>query len=74
MARIFDVVLIAISLGGCAAMTLYKLILMFRYRNDREKLEWLVWTNQVFPKRLHRFMYDEVAGKAEGMPPHHPRP
>ena len=64
MARILDVILILISVGGCVAMLVYKLVLMHRYRNDPAKLQGLVWTDQVFPKRLQRFIYDEDADKA----------
>ena len=57
--------MILISVGGFVAMLVYKLVLMRRYRNDPAKLEGLIWTDQVFPKRLKRFIYDEDADKAE---------
>ena len=64
MARILDLILIVVSVAGFVALLLYKLVLMFRYRDDPAKLQALVWSDQVFPKRLHRFIYDEDADKA----------
>ena len=59
MAKTLDMVLIVITLGGWMAMLVYKLILMHRYRNDRKKLESVAWSDQVFPKRLRKFILDE---------------
>ena len=64
MARILDLILIVVSVAGFLALLIYKLVLMFRYRDDPDKLRALVWTDQVFPKRLQRFIYDEDADKA----------
>lgn len=64
MARILDLILIVISVGGFVALLGYKLVLMSRYRNDPAKLQALVWTDQVFPKRLQRFIYNEDANRA----------
>ena len=68
MARTLDVILIVVCLGGFVAKLVYKLVLMHRYRNDPAKLEGVVWTDQVFPKRLKRFIYDEGAEKTGKIP------
>jgi len=56
--------LIVVSAAGFVALLVYKLVLMFRYRDDPAKLKALVWMDQVFPKRLQRFIYDEDYDKA----------
>lgn len=61
MAKVLDVILIVIGFGVYAALSLYKLILLYRFRNDPAKREALVWTTQVYPKRLTRFILDEDA-------------
>jgi L-asparagine transporter-like permease len=70
MAKMLDLILIVVAVAGFMALSLYKLVLMFRYRNDQDKLRALVSSGQVFPKRLHRFIYDEddaKAGKASAL-------
>ena len=64
MARALDLVLIAVSIVGFLALLVYKLALMYHYRDDPAKIQSLVWTDQVFPKRLQRFIYDENADQA----------
>ena len=67
MVKILNLILIALGWGSLMAILLYKLVLMFRHRNDPEKLRALVSVGQVFPKRIKRFIYDEDAdtgGKA----------
>jgi hypothetical protein len=59
MARIADLILIGIAVAGWAALLVYKLVLMRRYRDDPKKLEGLIWTDQVYPKRIHRWLIDE---------------
>lgn len=59
MARIADLILIGIAVAGWAALLVYKLVLMRRYRDDPKKLEGLIWTDQVFPKRIHKWLIDE---------------
>jgi hypothetical protein len=61
MARILAITLIALFLAAFVALLLYKLVLMFRYRNDPDKLRALVSSGQVFPKPIKRFIYDEAA-------------
>ena len=55
MAETLDLILVAVSIAGGAALFVYKLVLMYRYRGDPEKLKALVWSDQVYPKRLQRF-------------------
>ena len=69
MAKIVDMIAIVLALVGWMAMAVYKLILMHRYRNDPRKLDSVVWSDQVFPKRLKKFIFDEHDG-AEKIAPH----
>jgi hypothetical protein len=64
MARILDLILIALFLTAFVALLLYKLVLAFRYRNDPAKLRALASTGQVLPKRIKQFVYDEPADTA----------
>jgi len=61
MVKTLNLILIALGWGSLMAILLYKLVLMFRYRNDPEKLRGLVSVGQVFPKRIKRFIFDEPA-------------
>ena len=64
MVKILNLILIALGWGSLMAILLYKLVLMFRHRNDPEKLRALISVGQVFPKRIKRFIYDEDADMA----------
>jgi hypothetical protein len=66
MARILDLILIALFLTAFVALVVYKVALMFRYRNDPDKLRALASSGQVLPKRIKRFVYDEDADTAVG--------
>ena len=66
MAKVLDIILIVVFVAGIAALSLYKLILFFRYRNDRVKREALISSDQVYPKGLARWMIDEDADKRAG--------
>ncbi len=59
MAKTLDLILVGIALCGGAAMLIYKLILMHRYRDDPEKLDALVSSDQVYPKKIRRFIFDD---------------
>ena len=63
MVRILDLILIVLSLGIFAALSVHKLVLMYRYRNDPDKLRAIgsVEGGQFLPKRIKRFVFDEPA-------------
>jgi hypothetical protein len=69
MARTLDLILIAIFVAVFAALTIYKVILAFRYRDDPAKREALISTGQVYPKRLMRFIFDENPESNKEPPP-----
>lgn len=75
MAKFLDLVVVGLTIAGFVALLVYKLVLMYRYRDDPEKLEGLAWTDQMFPKRIQRFMYDEDYDKARkaSAPKSHPK-
>jgi hypothetical protein len=56
-----DVILLATLVALFAALALYKVILLFCYRNDPAKREALISSGQVYPKRLRKFIFDEDA-------------
>ena len=45
--KIVDIILISVSVTGLAVLTLYKLMLWFRYRHDPAKREWLTSAGQI---------------------------
>jgi nitrate reductase gamma subunit len=59
MVRMLDLIVIFLLVAVFVALTLYKVIVSFRYRNDPAKWEALISTGQVYPKRLMRFIFDE---------------
>ncbi len=71
MAKIIDIILIMLLVVGLAAVTLYKLVLWFRYRYDPAKREALIASGQVYPKWLARFIFDEDAdtNATKALPP-----
>jgi hypothetical protein len=69
MARILDVALIVTCLAVYMGLSAYKLLLLWRYRNDPAKREALISTTQLWPKRLHRFLIDEDADRKLRRPP-----
>lgn len=40
-------------------LSIYKLVLWFRYRNDPEKRERVVYSGQIYPEKIRRFLMDE---------------
>jgi Flp pilus assembly pilin Flp len=74
MAETLDLVLVAVAIVGGAALFVYKLVLMYRSRGDPEKLKALVWIDQVFPRRLQRFIYDEDGDEARKASARNSRP
>jgi hypothetical protein len=66
MAKVLDMLLLVVSAAGFAALSLYKLILLFRYRNDPVKREALISSGQVYPKRLAKWIFGEVADTRAG--------
>lgn len=61
MAKVFDIILLTVFAAAFAGLSLYKLILWFRYRDDPAKREALVSSGQVYPKRLAKWIFDEDA-------------
>ena len=59
MTKVLDVILIVISAGVVVGLSLYKVTLFYRYRDDPAKREALFWSGQVYPKWLARFIFDE---------------
>jgi hypothetical protein len=47
--------ILALILG----LSIYKLVLWFRYRNDPEKRERVVYSGQIYPEKVRRFLMDE---------------
>jgi len=58
MARMADVVIIVIGLALLAVLVVYKLYLFVRYRDDPVKREWLIFSTQIYPRKIVRFMVD----------------
>jgi len=61
MAKVLDIILMVALVAGFAALSLYKLILWFRYRDDPVKREALISSGQVYPRRLAKWIFDEDA-------------
>lgn len=40
-------------------LSLYKLVIWFRYRHDPEKRERIVYAGQIYPEKIRRFLMDE---------------
>jgi len=66
MAKLLDMILIVVFVAGLAALSLYKLILLFRNPNDPVKREALISSGQVYPKRLAEWIFDEDADTKAG--------
>jgi hypothetical protein len=58
MAKTLDLIIVGLTVCGCAAMVVYKFVLMHRYRDDPRKLEGLISSDQVYPKSIHRWLID----------------
>jgi hypothetical protein len=58
MARIADVIVIIIGFALLAVLVAYKLYLFIRYKDDPVKREWLIFSTQIYPKKIARFMAD----------------
>ncbi len=55
VADMIGIGLLALILG----LSLHKLVLWFRYRNDPEKRETVVYSGQIYPEKVRRFLMDE---------------
>jgi uncharacterized membrane-anchored protein len=62
-AAITDTILGVITLTLMIGLSIYKLALWFRYRNDPEKRERVVYSFQSFPKELRRWFLGESKAK-----------
>jgi uncharacterized membrane-anchored protein len=63
MARVLDIILIVALAAGFAVLSLYKMTLLYRYRDDPVKREALISSGQVFPKWLARWVFNEEADR-----------
>lgn len=63
MAKGLDLILVWGLLG---ALSLYKLVALFRHRNDPAKRQAIISTTQVFPEWLTKFIYGENSGQSAG--------
>lgn len=59
MAKALDVILMLVLVVALAALALYKVILLFHYRNDPAKRDALISSGQAYPQRLAKFIFDE---------------
>jgi hypothetical protein len=66
MAKVLDIILLTVFAATLAGLSVYKLILWFRYRDDPVKREALISSGQVYPKRLARWLLDEDADMSGG--------
>jgi len=68
MAKVLDIILIAMYAAFLAGSTIYKLLLWYRYRHDAAKREALVSWGQVYlyPKWMTKFIFDEGSGASAG--------
>jgi hypothetical protein len=53
-----DLTYIAVMLVIFAALSIYKLVMIYRSRNDPAKYEWYLNQTAIFPERIMRFMQD----------------
>lgn len=53
-----DLTYIFVMLVVVAAMSVYKLVMIYRSRNDAAKYEWYLNQTAVFPEKIMRFMQD----------------
>jgi len=70
MARTLDLIVIVLFIAVFVALVLYKVILLFRYRDEPAKWEAVISTGQVYPKRLMQFIFDEKPDSDSEPPPH----
>jgi hypothetical protein len=59
MTKNIDLVLVVFSFVLIAVLSVYKLVQLFRYRNDPLKRRALISTSQVYPEWLQRWMLGE---------------
>jgi hypothetical protein len=56
---IFSIVILAQVIG----LSVYKLALWFRYRNDPVEREKIVYSSRIYPEKVRRFLMDEKRDK-----------
>ena len=64
-ASIVDAIIAIVTLALLIGLSIHKLALWFRYRNDPEKREQVVYSLQSFPKELRRWYLGESKPKAK---------
>lgn len=53
-----DLTYIAVMLVIFAALSIYKLVMIYRSRNDPAKYKWYLNQTAIFPEKIMRFMQD----------------
>ena len=67
MVDTLDHVTVVLILVLMAVLSLYKLVLIYRYRNDPAKRNALFHTTEVYPKRISRWMVDQNYNEKHGI-------
>lgn len=67
MVSTLDYVTVILLLVLTAVLSIYKLVQIYRYRNDPAKCEQLANTTQIFPEKIRRWVFDENYNKKHGI-------
>lgn len=68
MASPWDYVIHIFGFTSVAALSIYKLIQMYRHRNDPAKFQGFLNRNNVlFPEKIRRLMFDEKYNEKQGI-------
>ena len=63
IARVAGIIFSIVILAQVIGLSIYKLALWFRYRNDPVEREKIVYSGQIYPEKIRRFLMDEKADK-----------
>jgi len=67
MGGTLDYITVILGLVVVAVLSGYKLVQIYRFRNNPTKREWFLNQTQVFPEKIRRFVLDENYNEKHGI-------